>query len=217
MYNLGQAIATSFDEFKNRRIGRITLAALPSCLNHRSNVQTAPLTVPLKEMISHVEKVYELFDAVNDVADSDTQNKHHQLLLHALIRSSQLVGEFEDRLSLWIKGEHKNEHATVAQAIRAICSPQSAEFFARLHDQAFSCMSSQPFCASLREYCTSTAMMMEDVEAWFEAQDSGSDTETEDTEDTEDTEMKGASKESDDEDNVVSCIELFASSVIENK
>ncbi len=205
-YYLGQTIPQSFVAFKNKRIGGMTLAVLPSRLNHEvahrnlqhSNVQIAPLTVPLNKMISHVEQVYELFDAVNMIAQSDTQNKYLQLLLHALIRSAQLVGEFEERLSLWIKGERQNEHATVAEAISTICMAPSGEFFLRLHDLAFSCMSARPFCASLREYCTSTAMMTEEVVAWIEAQDSGSDTETEDTEDTEDSTTKDASKESDD-------------------
>lgn len=196
MYNLGQKIPGSFAEFKNKRIGQITLAVLPSHLNHEvtnrslqnSNVQIAPLTAPLNRMISQVEQVYELFDAVNDIELSDTQDKYLHLLLHALIRSAQLVGEFEDRLSLWIKGERQNEHATVEEAISAICLAQPGIFFVRLHDQAFSCMSSRPFCVTLSEYCTSTAMMTEEVVAWVEAQDSGSDTETEDTEDIEDTE-----------------------------
>lgn len=232
IYNLGQLIPSSFVEFKSKRIGQITLAGLPSILNRevasrnleRSNLQIAPLTAPLNKMISQVKEVYELFDAVNDETDTDTQNKHLQLLLHALIRSAQLVGEFEDRLSLWIKGERQNENATVGEAIHAICTARSDVVFVRLHDQAFSCWSSQPFCATLREYCTSTAMMIGDVEAWIEAQDSGSDTETEDTKDTgdmadttmdtetedtrdtgdtEDTTMKGTSKESDEQDDVV--------------
>lgn len=184
----------------------MALAVLPSRLNQevayrnlqRSNAQIAPLTGPLKRMISHVEQVHELFDAVNDVAQSDTQKKYLELLLHALIRSAQLIGEFEDRLSLWIKGERQNEHATVAEAIRAICKARSSDLFVRLHDQAFSCRSSQPFCTSLREYCTSTAMMIEEVEAWVETQDSGSDTKTEDTENSEASTMKDASEESDD-------------------
>lgn len=205
-YYLGQTIPQSFVEFKNKRIGELTLAVLPSRLNHEvayrnllhSNLQIAPLTVPLNKMISEVEQVYELFDAVNVMTQSDIQNKYLQLLLHALIRSAQLVGEFEDRLSLWIKGERQNEHATVAEAISTICMAPSGAFFLRLHDLAFSCMSSRPFCASLREYCTSTAMMTEEVVAWVEAQDSGSDTETEDTDDIEDSTTKDASKESDE-------------------
>lgn len=206
MYYLGQTIPQSFVEFKNKRIGELTLAVLPSHLNHEvahrnlhhANLQIAPLTVPLNKMISEVEQVYELFDAVNVMTQSDIQNKYLQLLLHALIRSAQLVGEFEERLSLWIKGERQNEHATVAEAISTICMAPSGDFFLRLHDLAFSCMSTRPFCASLREYCTSTAMMTEEVVAWVEAQDSGSDTETEDYEDTEDSTTKDASKESDE-------------------
>lgn len=193
MYYLGQIISPSFVEFKNKRIGHIALAVLPSRLNdevagrklQRSNI--APLTDPLSEMISQVKQVYELFDAVNDVADSDTQNKHLQLLLHALIRSAQLIDEFEDLLSLWIKRERQNEHATVTEAIYAICTACSDDLFVRLHDQAFGRRSRQPFCDTLWEYCTSTATMIGDVEAWIEAQDSGSDTVMGDTEDTEDT------------------------------
>lgn len=216
MYYLGQIISPSFVEFKNKRIGHITLAVLPSRLNYEvagrnlqcSNFQIAPLTDPLSEMISQVKQVYELFDAVNDVADSDTQNKHLQLLLHALIRSAQLIDEFEDLLSLWIKGERQNEHATVTEAIYAIFTARSDDLFVRLHDQAFGCRSRQPFCDTLWEYCTSTATMIGDVEAWIEAQDSGSDTvmgdteDTEDTEGTEDTTMKVTGKESDEQDNV---------------
>lgn len=87
----------------------------------------------------------------------------------------------------------------MAEAINTICMAPSGTFFLRLHEMAFSCMSSRPFCASLREYCTSTAMMTEEVVAWVEAQDSGSDTETEDyEEDTEDSTTKDASKESDE-------------------
>lgn len=226
MYYLGQIISPSFLEFKNKRIGHISLALLPSRLNNEvagrnaqgSNFQIAPLTVPLSKMISQVKQVYDLFDAVNDVADSDAQNKYLQLLLHALIRSAQLVDEFEDLLSLWIKGERQNKHATVTEAIYAICTARSDDLFMRLHDQAFGCRSRQPFCATLNEYCTSTAIMIGDVEAWIEAQDSGSDTvmgdsedsedredredteNTENTEDTEDTTTKVTGKESDEQD-----------------
>lgn len=209
MYNLGQIISPSIVEFKNKRIGHLILGALPNRLNQevasrnlqRSNLQIAPLTAPLNTMISQVQKIYALFDAVNDVDDSDTQSKNLQLLLHALIRSAQLVSEFEDRLSLWIKGERRNEHATITEAIYAICTARSNDLFARLYDQAFSCRSRHPFCATLREYCESTAMMVGEVEAWVEAQDSGSDTETEDTGVMRNSRGKGTSAKVVDEQN----------------
>lgn len=92
----------------------MALAVLPSRLNHgvahgnlqHSNVQIAPLTVPLNNMMSEVEKVYELFKMVRVLTQFDIQIKYLELLLHAL-RSAQLVCEFEERLSLWIKGERR--------------------------------------------------------------------------------------------------------------